>query len=146
MINGPAYHIASADAATTGDVSTLNQYNATVAGSANKVPETLYSAFIDVSPLVAGDKGLELMDQVRDVANALYETISRHVSGRFLLSAGLYDFDTIAEITATNYPELVKAGAVPQHLPKGQTPLSKGSYKLDSSKSIKELGLKCGYS
>ncbi|EIW68976.1 hypothetical protein TREMEDRAFT_62690 [Tremella mesenterica DSM 1558] len=121
-IFGPSYHLAPGENPTEADLTTSFFYAATVAGKDKTVPDTLYTSWVDV----------------RDVAEALCVTISQSKGGRYALCSGSYDLDQVAELVLSLRPDL--AHVVPQHKTK-DTPLSKGTYTLDSTKATQELGI-----
>ena len=55
----------------------------------------------------------------------------------------MYDLELIACIVEKKRPDLAERGVVPRHEPEGKTPSSKGTYRLDTTKASKELGMKC---
>ena len=127
MIFGPSYHYGSAKGIESSDVATAALWGATVAGADKSVPDTPFIGWCDV----------------RDVADAFYETVIRRSKGRFVLAGGVFDYDIIADIAERSFPELQKAGAIPKHLPPGKTPLSKGGFSIDTRKATAELGIHC---
>lgn len=125
MIFGPSYHYGSAKGIESSDVATAALWASTVAGADKTVPDTPFIGWCDV----------------RDVADAFYETVVRRSEGRFVLAGGVFDYDTIAEIAERSFPELQKAGAIPKHLPPGQNPLIKGGFSIDTRKATAALGI-----
>ncbi|EIW66511.1 hypothetical protein M231_02311 [Tremella mesenterica] len=122
FILGPSYHLHPSTSPDTLDTSTSLLFHSTVSSKHHPVPTTTATAWVDV----------------RDVAEALYQIISRPISGRYLLCGGEFDFDIVARTVAGLRPDLKTA--VPQRSA-AKTPSDKGSYKLDVGKAKRELGI-----
>ena len=129
-IFGPPIHLTpkSGKDLLDADTSTARTWTVLAGGSDAEIPHTAFPVWADV----------------RAVAQGLYEIVSRRKEGRYIICNGTYDFDILNRTAQRLRPDLVKAGVVPQGKMEGDTPISGGCYSLDSAKSQKELGIKCG--
>ncbi|WVQ85135.1 hypothetical protein IAT38_007300 [Cryptococcus sp. DSM 104549] len=91
-------------------------------GKDTQVMETLYPYYVDV----------------RDAAEAHYQAVIRKAQGRFLLSAGPYDFNEFCDMLRELYPEQAERFATGSHKYMYKDP---GVYDLSNEKSKKELGI-----
>jgi hypothetical protein len=80
---------------------------------------------------------------VRNAAEAIYSTIEKKASGRYILNAGTFDLDTMNRTAHKLRPDLVKAGIIPTGHPTGPTALDKGVFQLDCSRAKKDLDINC---
>lgn len=80
---------------------------------------------------------------MRDLVEGLFVTITQKKVGRYILSSGTTDFDGIARSAAAYRPDLDQAGFIPKHAKKEESPLLKGTFDMDASKSKRELGITC---
>ncbi|KAK8847454.1 hypothetical protein IAR55_005312 [Kwoniella newhampshirensis] len=124
-IYGPPEHVSSAKElmVTPGaDISTSTLFATLATGEDSPIGPTLVPHCVDV----------------RDVALAVYLAITKHASGRFIISGCTNTVQQIANIGREARPDLAK------HIPKGDPSnitLPPGTWKLDNSKSQKVLGL-----
>ena len=88
-------------------------------GREGKVPETAFPLYADV----------------RNVADTLYESIAKKSNGRFPLENGPFDFEELADIAESEYPDIAIPKGTDDH--PGQK-----TFRLDGSKAVKELGIK----
>ena len=70
-------------------------------------------------------------------------TVTQEKAGRYILSSGTTDFDGIARAAAAYRPDVDKAGFIPKHAKKEDSPLLKGTFDIDASKAKRELGITC---
>ena len=139
MIYGPAINHKTRDTLPTGDVSTGLMFATLAAGKEATVPPSVFP-WVDVSRF--WQLAAFLTIQARDVAEAFFQSVQKQVSGRFIIAGGVTDYDTIAAVAVKLRPDLQAAGKIPSHLTEGN-PLSKGCYKIDSTKAQRELGITC---
>ena len=129
IILGPEYHTDKFE--KTGFSGQL-QAGSLTGGTNATVPDTHFPSGVDVSSLADIPD-----DQVRDVAKALFNIISRRAKGRYLLDAGPFDFQVLANIGHQVRPDL--ANFIPKaHTP---TPMDQGVYRSNVSKAEKQLGM-----
>lgn len=128
MIFGPAIHHNTTNGKdlANADVSTSLLYQAFIAGKDASLPPTLYTGWADV----------------RAVAQSLYEMITRRANGRYLIYNGNYDYEILNRVAHKLRPDLDKKGYIPRGNPDGPTAMSGGTYDIDATKSVKELGVK----
>lgn len=141
MVYGPIAH-------SVGDVKALNtssgDINRLIDGSEKDVPDTSFWAFADVrdrkiSQLPAKQASLALLTIKNTVAEAhvlAYEK-PEAAGQRYLIANSAYSYQQICDIIRDKFPELSDL------TPKGNTgaPLPP-AYQLDTSKAVKELGIK----
>lgn len=120
MILGPP--IQPLDSLSHGGMSTEFMW-ALMAGKDKPIMPTLFPYFVDV----------------RDAAEAHYQAIVRQSQGRFILSAGAYDFQEFADMLRTLFPE--EADRVCEGQPGKYMFQDPGVYDLRNEKSIRELGI-----
>ncbi|WVQ72100.1 hypothetical protein IAR50_001645 [Cryptococcus sp. DSM 104548] len=85
------------------------------------------------------DTGFPYYVDVRDAAEAHYQAAVKHAQGRYILSAGPYDFQEFADKLHTLYPS--QAGRFPKGTPGKWMYQDPGIYALSNEKSRKELGI-----
>ncbi|OCF45835.1 hypothetical protein I317_00323 [Kwoniella heveanensis CBS 569] len=126
-IFGPPIHVSDASQianATPGtDVSTATLWAFFTGGEDSPLPAAFDPVFVDV----------------RDLAEAIYLGITKRVNGRFLTSNGSYTAQRLVNIARKARPDLKQY--IVRGNPEGSFELPEGSFKLDTSKSVKELGL-----
>ncbi|ORX39572.1 hypothetical protein BD324DRAFT_575517 [Kockovaella imperatae] len=125
VILGPAIHCAEGDDLSKADVSTSMLYSFFAAGKDAKLEPTDFPLWGDV----------------RNVAQALFEIVTKHANGRFAICNGAFAPQALANRARELYPDLAKAGIIPVGEP-DNTPSKDGAFKLDGSKAERELGIK----
>ncbi|KAK8865578.1 hypothetical protein IAR55_000722 [Kwoniella newhampshirensis] len=104
-----------------GGLSTMLQW-ALTKGKDAPIMETLFPYYVDV----------------RDAAEAHYQAVVKQAQGRFLLAAGPYDFQEIADMLRGQFPE--QKDRFPVGTPGKYMYKDPGTYTLKVDKSVKELG------
>ncbi|PLW42591.1 hypothetical protein PCASD_05263 [Puccinia coronata f. sp. avenae] len=120
MIFGPVIH--------TGNLSGLNESS-----------RQLYELFAGKTGGVVPPTRFPCLSDVRDVAAAHYQAISRMASGRFIVASGVYDNQRIVDTIRQKFPK--DCEQVPFGKP-GNHYHPEDVYALDSSKTEKELRIK----
>lgn len=128
-IFGPPIHLTpkSGKDLQEADTSTARTYEVLAGGSDAEIPHTSFPVWAEAEA----------------VAQGLYEIIARRKNGRYIICNGTFDFDMLNRTAQKLRPDLVKAGVIPRGEMDGDTPISGGCYTMDSTKSQKELGIKC---
>ncbi|WVF69748.1 hypothetical protein IAT40_004527 [Kwoniella sp. CBS 6097] len=126
-IFGPAIHVSAASQianATPGtDISTATLWGFFRGGENSPLPPAFDPVYADV----------------RDLVNAIYQGITKRVTGRFLVSSGTYTAQRLVNIARKARPEL-RQYIVRGDL-EGSADLPEGTFGLDTGKSVGELGV-----
>lgn len=124
MILGPSIHYADAQGIESSDVSTSSLYAALAAGKDAKIPDAAFTAWADV----------------RNVAFGLYAVNVNGKNGRYSIYDGDFDWELLAQDGRRVRPDL--DASIPYVAEDKKTPVSGGTYTIDTSKAEQELGFK----
>ncbi|WVQ98109.1 hypothetical protein IAU59_005231 [Kwoniella sp. CBS 9459] len=126
-IFGPPLHLSDASQianATPGtDVSTATLWGFFKGGEDSALPPAFDPVYVDV----------------RDLADAIYEGITKRVDGRFLISSGTYSAQQLVNIARKARPDFSQY--IVRGDPESSAELPAGTFKIDTSKSIRDLGV-----
>ncbi|WVQ82247.1 hypothetical protein IAT38_004375 [Cryptococcus sp. DSM 104549] len=91
------------------------------------------------APLPVSNDSCPYYVDVRDCAEAHLQAVKRQATGRFITSAGLYDWKELADTCGTLFPDQVSRFATGSP---GAPCYEDGTYTLLNDKSMAELGIK----